>query len=436
MFTRKIFPFLFVFFVALFFSPIAQAQTLDLERGRHRQILSAIKSDIKKHYYDPTFRGIDIETRFKAADEKLQQANTIGQMSAIIAQVLIDFNDSHLFFAPPGKVNKTEYGFEMQMIGGKCFVTDVKPESDAAQQGLKVGDEIYSLEKFAPTRESLWKMRYYFYTLSPRPLLRADITKPDGKEISLEIKAKVTPGRAVKNLTGDGIFDYIRESENAYQKERRQFIYDNGNLLVWKMPSFSLEPSDVDKIMDKLKERQSLILDLRGNGGGRVDMLLRLIGNFFPENLKVADEKKRKETKEVIAKTRGKNSFNGKLVVLIDSESGSASEVFSRVMQLEKRGMIVGDQSAGAVMESMFYQHETGIDTVAFYGVSVTVADLIMKDGKSLEHIGVTPDEKIMPTAQDLANNRDPVLARAAEILGIRLSPEEAGKLFPKTDKK
>jgi hypothetical protein len=43
----------------------------------------------------------------------------------------------------------------------------------------------------------------------------------------------------------------------------------------------------------------------------------------------------------------------------------------------------------------------------------------------------VTPDEVALPTAADLANGRDPILARAAESLGMKISPADAGKLFP-----
>ena len=82
----------------------ASAQTFDrIERERARDMLSAVKDDIKKNYYDATFRGIDVDARFKAADEKMKQATSLGQSLGIIAQALLDFNDSHLFFAPPAR---------------------------------------------------------------------------------------------------------------------------------------------------------------------------------------------------------------------------------------------------------------------------------------------------------------------------------------------
>jgi hypothetical protein len=68
---------------------------------------------------------------------------------------------------------------------------------------------------------------------------------------------------------------------------------------------------------------------------------------------------------------------------------------------------------------------------IHYYGTSVASADLVMTDGESLENTGVTPDETIVPSAEDLVNGRDPVMVRAAELAGITLSPEEAGKVFP-----
>ena len=104
--------------------------------------------------------------------------------------------------------------------------------------------------------------------------------------------------------------------------------------------------------MDRGPQAQSLILDLRGNGGGWVLTIKRIVANLFDRDVKIGDHIKRNETKPEMAKSRGDKAFNGKLVILVDSRSASASEVLARVVQLEKRGRIIGDQTGGAVMTS------------------------------------------------------------------------------------
>lgn len=406
-----------------------KATGFDKERGR--DMLSIVKSDLKKNYYDPAYHGMDLDERFQTASEKIGTADSNGQIFGIIAQALLDLEDSHTFFLPPGRSARTQYGWEMQMVGNSCLVTAVKPGTDAEAKGLKAGDEILAINNIAPSRQTFWKMQYYFNALRPQPGMKLNLKKPSGKEEELLILAKITPLKRVLDLTEGDIYTLIREDEEAAHFNRQRYAELGDDLLIWKMPSFSFDESDVDAIMGKVRNHKTLILDLRGNPGGYVVTLQRIAGYFFDHDVKIADRKGRKDMKPQLAKTRGDKIFKGQLVVLIDSRSASAAEIFARLVQLEKRGTVLGDQSAGAVMESRVFPHESGLDTVVPWAISITDADVIMTDGKSLEKTGVTADESILPTPADLAAGRDPVMTRAAELAGVKLDPVKAGSLFP-----
>ena len=431
------------FFAAIVLVTSSGAQSMDrIERERMKEMLSNIKNAIKKNYYDPKYRGIDLEARFEKANKRIDEVTTTGQAFGVIAQVLIEFEDSHLYFQPPSTTVSVQYGFGVNMIGDKAFVSVVKPKSDAAAKGLKPGDQVLSFEGFRPTRKDLWKMNYFYYLLSPRTKLRLKILRPGESEpVDIDIAAKVTTKKRILNLPqGQDFNDLIREADDAASRDVH-YLLTLGNTTVWKMLTFSVDPLQVNEIMDsKVKGRQNLILDLRGNGGGYVKTLEQLAGNFFDKDVKIADRvgrpEKKKENEPMMLKTRGKDHFAGKLIVLIDSQSGSASEIFARLVQIEKRGIVLGDVSAGAVMQSISYPFKmiAGIDNEIYYGASITNADVVMTDGKSVEHVGVIPDELILPTAEDMAKKRDPVLARALELFGAKVAPEDAWKMFEKAN--
>jgi C-terminal processing protease CtpA/Prc len=82
-------------------------------------------------------------------------------------------------------------------------------------------------------------------------------------------------------------------------------------------------------------------------------------------------------------------------------------------------------------MRSRFHPFRLGLDRVVTYGISITDADLVMADGRSLERSGVTPDITLLPTPEDLAAGRDPVLALAVTMAGSAIDAAAAGKLFP-----
>jgi len=156
-----------------------------------------------------------------------------------------------------------------------------------------------------------------------------------------------------------------------------------------------------------------------------------MVGAVFPKDVQVGTLIARTPRKPLVAKSRGTRAYLGEITVLVDAESASAAELFARVIQLEGRGTVVGDRSSGSVMQSRGHGESQGLDTVISYYFSVTDADVVMRDGKSLEHAGVTPTVLVIPNAEDLAAGRDVAMVRALELAGLGIDPVKAGELFP-----
>lgn len=413
----------------------ASAQTLSKnDRESGRIMLRNVKDTIKKNYYDPAFHGVDIEATFKAADEKINQATSNGQLFGIIAQAVRQLNDTHSYFLPPPRALKVSYDWQIQMIGDQCYILAVKPGTDAEAKGLKPGDILHVVDGYKIIRENFDDFNYLYNVLQPKTSLSVVVQSPGEQPRKIEFNASSRQGKKLLNDVSSGAFDFydLLRQEQEYDKiyEHRFKSYGD-DLYIWKMPQFDLSPQQVNEFMERTNKCKTLIIDLRRNPGGYEDTLLRLIGDLFEHDVKVGDIKRRNETKQLIAQTRGHDIFKGQLILLVDKGSGSAAELLSRVVQLEKRGTVIGDQSAGAVMRSRGHSLALGESSRIYYGVSVTDADLVMTDGRSLEHTGVTPDKVMLPTGADLRAESDPVLSFAASLAGVKLEPKEAGALFP-----
>jgi carboxyl-terminal processing protease len=402
-----------------------------LERGRAEVMLHVVGDEVRKHYYDPKFHGLDWDAKVAEAKQKINETKSFNMAMSHIAAMLDTLSDSHTFFLPPQHAYRHDFGWQYQIIGQRCFVTQVRPKSDAEAKGVKPGDEILTMNGFTPERDNIWKMQYVFSVLRPQPGLRLGLQDPAGNQRQVDVAAKVREMKRLTDLTrGADIWDLVRQAETDEHLRRARIVEHGDELMILKLPEFGFTAAEVGDMIGKARKHKALILDLRGNPGGSVETLKYLVGDMFDKDVKIGDRVGRKENKPMIAKG-SHNPFAGKLIVLVDSRSASAAELFARVMQIEKRGVVLGDHTSGSVMESRHYDETAGADTVIFYGVSVTDADVIMNDGKSLEHAGVIPDEILLPSANALANNRDPVLARAAESVGVKISSEDAGKLFP-----
>jgi carboxyl-terminal processing protease len=416
--------------------PQARPQHISsVDREKAQAILQSVAGDVRKYYYDPKLHAVDWDAKVEETKQAIAKTDSWNTAILEVAALLETLNDSHTFFAPPQDPMSQDYGWRFQMIGNRCYITHVRPKTDAENKGLKPGDEVLTIDGFTPTREALNKIEYVLYTLVPQRALTLDLRDHSGKiRRGVEVVAKVRQAKAVTDLgdmTGGEQWKLRLEYEDEIRLARPQYKEIGKDLMIVRLPEFTGEDLDARDILGKAHNYDSLIIDLRGDPGGAESTLQDLLGSLFEEDVKIADRVMRNQKEKVMAKGSHHSAFSGKVIVLLDSESASASELFARVLQIEKRGIVVGDRSSGSVMEAMHYPHQTGTDPAYYFESSVSSADLIMGDGKSLEHTGVTPDQTVIPTADDMANGRDPVLARAAEIAGVNLSPEDAGKLFP-----
>ncbi len=411
--------------------PARSQQLSSIDRDNAISMLDNISKEIQKHYYDAKFHGIDWAATARDARQKIKSSTSLNMALAHIAQAMVSLNDSHTFFLPPPRPYIHNYGYQTRMIGEQCFILRVRPGSDAESKGLKAGDELLALDGYTPHRDTIWKMEYRYNVLRPEPGQTLVLRDPQGQVRKIDIMAKIKTLARVEDFSHYGIGDYVRRDENEEHLLRARWAEVGDDVGILKIPVFMFDQAEVESMMSRAGKRPALILDLRGNPGGAVDTLKYLVGGLFEKDIKIADRVGRKESKPEVAKAWNHGVYTGKLVVLVDSRSASASELLARIVQLEKRGMVLGDRSSGSVMEARRYEYTLGQDSMTFYGASITESDLIMSDGNSLEHHGVTPDELVLPTAADLAAGRDPVLSRAVTLLGGKLSPEDAGKLFP-----
>lgn len=411
----------------------AQQHVDRVQRELVQSMLNSLASDLRQYYYDPKFHGVDLEAKILEAKERIAQAPTYDDAAIAVAALFEALNDSHTFYVSPGHYAKLEYGWRYQMIGNRCFVTQVKPRSDAESKGVKPGDQVLTLEGFEPSRDGLRRMQYAINNLTLLRSLSVNLLDPARKVHKVEIVAKQQGAKEItdgEDMTGGEQWRRRLDFENEMHLLRVRYREFGDDLLIVKLPEFVQAQLEVHELLSKAKKHKSLILDLRGSPGGSEETLQYMLGGLLDKEVKIADRIARKNTKPLLTKGDHRDGFTGNLIVLVDSESASASELLARTVQLQKRGTVMGDLTSGATMEAEFYRHHTGGNRDYYYGAEITVADLVLPDGKRLEGVGVTPDVLVAPTADDMANQRDPVLSRAAGLVGVGLSPQEAGKLF------
>ncbi len=390
-------------------------------------VLDRLKFLLKDRYFDQTFGGLDIDATFKAGEAKMRSITGEGEMFAVASEVLTELQDSHTSIAPPPRREQPEYGFSSMILGDKCFVTNIYPGGRAEAAGLNVGDQILKFGAVEPTRGNFKKIIELIHWIAPVKNLQLTIATLAGKNTEIMIPVNLV---SAKERRAD--FKRRKELDTARPYTCKSVSDD---VVACKLRTFTVETYQLDAMLNTIKGAKKLILDLRGNGGGFPETAIWLMERLFNRKLIAVTSKTKTGTST--EKINGKSdAFSGEISVIIDSETASAAEVVARVIQIEKRGKIVGDISAGAVRTARLFvlpiPEKPGSDTggtVMFALVRLTVADVAMSDGSRLEGVGVIPDEGLVPNGIALSRGLDPIFAHTANAMGVKISPEEAGKL-------
>ena len=152
---------------------------------------------------------------------------------------------------------------------------------------------------------------------------------------------------------------------------------------------------DVHRLVDELKAERidSLVIDLRDNGGGHLSEATSLVG-LFVERGPVVQLRETNGRIEVLDDPEPGAAWDGPLVVLVNRASASASEIFAGAIQDYQRGLVVGQQTYGkGSVQNLYPLDRYALGPNAGFGqLTVTIGKYYRVTGDSTQHRGVEPD--------------------------------------------
>ena len=236
--------------------------------------------------------------------------------------------------------------------------------------------------------------------------VRLTVRKPDGsiKVVSLkrdEIKLDDTFAKSAI-INGEHKIGYIYLPE---------FYMDFEN------PNGPRCSDDVAKEIEKLKAEnvEGIVMDLRGNGGGSLPEVVKMVGLFI-EDGPVVQVKAREQEQSMQLKDRDKTVlYTGPLTVMVDEYSASASEIFAAAIQDYKRGIIIGSSSTygkGTVQRTI--PLNPGESAMQFGNkqqedlgtIKLTIQKFYRVSGGATQLKGVVPDV-VIPDRYELSKTRE-----------------------------
>ena len=189
----------------------------------------------------------------------------------------------------------------------------------------------------------------------------------DGEYIDVNITRKVVDVPTVKHEiieNGDIGYIYVSDFDKVTSTQFRQALDDI-----------------------EAKNAKALIVDIRDNGGGMLDVVVDMLDRLLPEGLLVYTETNQGRDEEYYS-TNGEY-YDKPMAVLINGYSASASEVFAGAVQDYKAGTIIGTTSYGkGIVQSIFSLNKDGDGSA----IKLTTARYYTPNGRNIHGIGITPD--------------------------------------------
>lgn len=246
--------------------------------------------------------------------------------------------DPHSTYLTPDEVEKSNeslqgnfdgIGIQFNMIEDTLFVVQPLPNGPSEKVGILAGDRIITVNDT---------------TIAGVKMSQENIMKrlrgPKGTEVKIGVKRQ--------GLDELVYFNVIRDKIPVNTVDAAYMAADGVGYI--KVSSFGL--TTLQEFREKMKELQSagaksLILDLQGNGGGYLHAAVELANEFLERDQLIVYTEGRRSPRSGYRATGNGMFRKGKLVVLIDEFSASASEIVSGAIQDWDRGTVVGRRSFG-----------------------------------------------------------------------------------------
>ncbi|HDL4681333.1 TPA: carboxy terminal-processing peptidase [Mannheimia haemolytica] len=221
------------------------------------------------------------------------------------------------------------------------------------------------------------------------------VDKIKGKK-GTKVRLEIEPEKGGKTKIITLVRDKVRIEDSAAKLTVEKV--DGKNVGVIKIPTFYIGlTSDVRKLLTQIEKKnvEGLIIDLRENGGGSLTEVIELTGLFIKGGpvVQVQDAFNRIKVHE---DPESKSVYDGKVMVMINRHSASASEIFAAAMQDYNRAIIVGQQTfgKGTVQQSRSLNFVYDLDQEPLGFIQYTIQKFYRINGGSTQLKGVEADIK------------------------------------------